>query len=128
MFLLQAGDEISFEPVPESRWAALEALDPELILTQALCPVCAVSYEEVQEIAGTLPSSPEVLALDPKTLGETLDDVRAVGRATGREQAADELLGSVAARIDAVGVAVRGAPRPRVLAVEWLDPVFVAGH
>jgi iron complex transport system substrate-binding protein len=107
---------------------ALTALDPELIVTQALCPVCAVSYEEVQEVARTLPADPKVVALDPKTLGETLGDVRTLGEATGRERAAQELLGAAAKRIEAVTSAVEGAPRRRVLAVEWLDPVFVAGH
>ncbi|HTQ68504.1 MAG TPA: cobalamin-binding protein [Solirubrobacteraceae bacterium] len=107
---------------------ALADLDPELIVTQGLCPVCAVSFEEVEEIARTLPSDPRVVALDPKTLGETLGDVRTLGEATGHEEAADELLDSAADRIDAVRSAVEGASRPRVLAVEWLDPVFVAGH
>ena len=116
------------EAIYELDRVALARLDPELIVTQALCPVCAVSYEEVQEIAGELPSKPEVVALDPKTLGETLDDVRTLGRATHREDAAEELLATTAARIDAVRAAVEGSPRPRVLAPEWLDPVFVAGH
>jgi len=116
------------EAIYELDRIALETLDPQLIVTQALCPVCAVSYEEVQEIAETLPSGPRVVALDPKTLGETLSDVRTLGDATGHEQAAQELLASASGRIDAVGAAVQHAPRPRVLAVEWLDPVFVAGH
>ncbi len=116
------------EAIYELDRAALRKLDPELIVTQALCPVCAVSYEQVQEIAGELPSNPEVVALDPKTLGETLGDVRTLGQATRREWAAEELLLTATARIDAIRKAVDGSPRPRVLAVEWLDPVFVAGH
>ncbi len=116
------------EAIYELDRVALENLDPELIVTQALCPVCAVSYEEVEEIAKTLPSGPEVIALDPKTVGETLADVRTLGRATGHEREATELLRSAAERIDGVIGAVEGAPRPRVLAVEWLDPPFVAGH
>jgi iron complex transport system substrate-binding protein len=106
----------------------LAALEPQLIVTQALCPVCAVSYEEVAEIAGTLPSMPRVIALDPKTLGETLGDVRTVARATDRRDAGVELVQDAAARIDRVKLAVRGAPRPRVAALEWLDPVYIAGH
>ncbi|HUH81079.1 MAG TPA: ABC transporter substrate-binding protein [Solirubrobacteraceae bacterium] len=116
------------ESIYELDQATLTELDPELIVTQALCPVCAVSFEEVEEIARTLPSSPRVVALDPKTLGETLGDVRTLGEATGRERAAEELLGTAAGRIDAVRSAVEGAPPRRVLALEWLDPVFVAGH
>ena len=116
------------EAIYELDRVALGEIDPELIVTQALCPVCAVSYEEVEEIARTLPSGPRVVALDPKTLGETLGDVSTLGEATGREREARELVESAAERIDAVAEAVRGAERPRVVAVEWLDPVFVAGH
>jgi iron complex transport system substrate-binding protein len=106
----------------------LARLEPELIVTQALCPVCAVAYDEVAEVAKTLPSKPQVIALDPKTLGETLGDVRTLARATDRREQGETLVGEVAARIDRVKLAVRAQPRPRVAALEWLDPVFVAGH
>ncbi len=106
----------------------LAALEPELIVTQALCPVCAVSYEEVAELAKTLPSAPRVIALDPKTLDETLGDVRTIAQATGRRDAGVALIADIAARIDRVKLAVRARQRPRVAALEWLDPVFVAGH
>jgi len=106
----------------------LAALQPDMIVTQALCPVCAVSYEEVAEVAKTLPSSPKVIALDPHTLGETLADVRTLAQATGLRDAGVELIGRTAARIDRVKLAVRGQRHPRVAAVEWLDPVYVAGH
>ena len=62
----------------------LAELEPELIVTQALCPVCAVSYEDVAALAAELPGKPRVIALDPKTLGETLGDVRTLAEATGR--------------------------------------------
>ncbi|MBA3809615.1 MAG: cobalamin-binding protein [Solirubrobacterales bacterium] len=107
---------------------ALARLAPDLIVTQALCPVCAVSYEEVAEIANALPSEPRVIALDPKTLGETLGDVRTLAQATDRREAGVSLVGEIAARVDRVKLAVRGRARPRVAALEWLDPVFVAGH
>jgi iron complex transport system substrate-binding protein len=106
----------------------LAALEPELIVTQALCPVCAVSYEEVADIAKTLPSTPRVIALDPKTLGETLGDVRTIAQATGCRDAGVELVADAAARIDRVKLGVHGQRRPRVAAVEWLEPVYVAGH
>jgi iron complex transport system substrate-binding protein len=106
----------------------LREIEPQLIVTQALCPVCAVSYEDVAKLADTLPSKPRVIALDPKTLGETLDDVRTLAQATDRRQRALELVNEIAGRIDRVRLAVRGAPRPRVAAIEWLDPVYVAGH
>jgi iron complex transport system substrate-binding protein len=107
---------------------ALAALQPQLIVTQALCPVCAVSYDEVAEVAKTLPSAPRVIALDPKTFGETLGDVRTIAQATDRRDAGVALIADVAARIDCIKLAVRAQPRPRVAAIEWLDPVFVAGH
>jgi iron complex transport system substrate-binding protein len=107
---------------------ALRALRPDLIVTQALCPVCAVSYEDVAAIAAKLPSKPRVIALDPHTLGESLGDVRTVAEATDRRERGIELVGETAARVDRVKLAVRKAARPRVAALEWLDPVFVAGH
>jgi iron complex transport system substrate-binding protein len=116
------------EAIYELDHNTLAALEPELIVTQALCPVCAVSYEEVAEVAKTLPSKPRVIALDPKTVGETLGDVRTLAQATGRRDAGEALIADASARIDRVKLAVRGQPRPRVAAIEWLEPVYVAGH
>ncbi len=116
------------EAIYELDSEALAALEPDLIVTQALCPVCAVSYDDVAEIARELPSSPRVIALDPKTFGETLGDVRTLAEATGTRERGVELIADVAGRIDRVKLAVRARPRPRVAALEWLDPVFVAGH
>ncbi len=107
---------------------ALAALEPDLIVTQALCPVCAVSYDEVADLARGLPSRPRVIALDPKTVGETLGDARTLAEATDRREQGIALVRQAAARIDRVKLAVRGRPRPRVAAIEWLDPVYVAGH
>jgi iron complex transport system substrate-binding protein len=106
----------------------LRALEPDLIVTQELCPVCAVSYEEVVDVADAIPSSPRVVALDPKTLGESFADARTIAEATGARDAALDLVARQRLRVDAVRVAVRGAPPVPVAALEWLDPVFVAGH
>jgi iron complex transport system substrate-binding protein len=116
------------ESIYELDAAMLADLEPDLIVTQALCSVCAVSYEDVASLAGELPSHPRVIALDPKTLGETLGDVRTLAEATGRRREGVELVARTTGRIDRVRLAVRGAPRPRVAAIEWLDPAFVAGH
>jgi iron complex transport system substrate-binding protein len=116
------------ESIYELDRAALEELEPDLIVTQALCPVCAVSYDEVAELAKGLSSRPRVLSLDPKSLGETLGDVRTVAEATGVSERGEQLLERSAARIDGVRLAVHEARRPRVAALEWLDPVYVAGH
>ena len=90
--------------------------------------MCAVSFEDVAKLAAQLPSKPRVISLDPHTLGETLGDVRTVAEATDRRERGIELVAEIAARIDRVKLAVRTAVRPRVVALEWLDPVFVAGH
>ena len=106
----------------------LRELEPDLIVTQALCHVCAVSVDEVQALARALPGPPRVIALDPTTYGETVGDVRTVAQATNAKDAALDLIARTARRADVVRLAVRGAPRPRVAALEWMDPVFVAGH
>jgi iron complex transport system substrate-binding protein len=107
---------------------ALRALQPDLIVTQALCAVCAVSADDVRAVAAEIESAPRVLSLDPMTFGEVLSDVRTLAEAVEREEAGERLLEDCGARIDAVRMAVRGAPVRRVVALEWLDPVFVAGH
>lgn len=103
-------------------------LEPDLIVTQALCHVCAVSVDEVRALAQDLPGPPRVISLDPTTYGETVGDVRTIAQATNARDAALDLIARTARRADVVRLAVRGAPRPRVAALEWLDPVFVAGH
>lgn len=116
------------EAIYELDAEALHELRPDLIVTQALCPVCAVSYDDVKAIADELESQPEVIALDPHTLGEVLGDVRTLAEATDCRDAGVELVNEAAARIDRVRLAVRDARRPRVVALEWLDPVYIAGH
>jgi iron complex transport system substrate-binding protein len=106
----------------------LRELEPDLIVTQELCPVCAVTYDEVVKEAGRIPSCPKVIALDPKTVGETMGDIRTVAAATGARDAALDLVARQRARIDRVRVAVKDAERPPVAAIEWFDPVFIAGH
>ena len=108
---------------------ALRELRPDLIVTQALCAVCAVSYDDVRAIAERLDQRPQVIALDPRTYGETQADVRTVAQATDAKRAALDLIARTRARVDAVLEAVAGVERrPRVVAIEWFDPVFVAGH
>ena len=107
---------------------ALQRLQPDLIVTQALCAVCAVSYDDVRAVAERLDSRPQVLALDPHTLGEVLGDVRTVAQATDANDAGVELVQDAARRIDRVRLAVRAAEPVGVAALEWLDPVFTAGH
>ena len=106
----------------------LRDLRPDLIVTQELCSVCAVSYDDVRAVAEDIETHPRVLSLDPHTIGEVLSDVRTLAQATDRKDEAVELVRDASARIDKVRLAVRGARRPRVAALEWLDPPFAAGH
>ena len=107
---------------------ALHDLAPDLIVTQALCSVCAVSYDDVRAIAEEIDTQPMVISLDPHTVGEVLGDARTLAQATDRKDAAVELVARAAARIDRVRLATRNARRIRVAALEWLDPPFAAGH
>jgi iron complex transport system substrate-binding protein len=106
----------------------LAELDVDLIVTQAVCEVCAVSFEDVVAAAGRLPSRPRVISLDPSTVGEVLADLPRLAQAAGDGAAGHALHADAENRIEAVRQAVAGAERPRVAAIEWLDPLFVGGH
>jgi iron complex transport system substrate-binding protein len=116
------------ESIYELDAEALNELGPDLIVTQALCSVCAVSYNDVRAIAEEIDTQPLVISLDPHTVGEVLGDARTLAKATNRKDAAVQLINEASARIDRIRVAVKGARRPRVAALEWLDPPFAAGH
>jgi iron complex transport system substrate-binding protein len=108
---------------------ALHDLEPDLIVTQALCSVCAVSYDDVRAIAEEIDTQPMVISLDPRTVGEVLGDARTLAQATDTKDAAVDLVQEASARIDRIRVLTRKAPRrPRVVALEWLDPPYAAGH
>ena len=111
----------------------LGRLDPDIILTQDLCDVCAVSYDQVAEAVHrldvTLPGKRTVLSLEPKGLAGILDVIEQVGDVTGVPERAAALIRELRARIDRVAaVAARATTRPRVFAMEWLDPPYSAGH
>jgi iron complex transport system substrate-binding protein len=106
----------------------LAELEVDLIVTQAVCAVCAVSFDDVRALAERLPTQPQVLSLDPSTLGEVLADVPRLAQAAGVPEAGDQLAAELGERLEAVELAVEDAPRPRVAALEWLDPVYIGGH
>ncbi|MFZ0382758.1 MAG: cobalamin-binding protein [Solirubrobacteraceae bacterium] len=106
----------------------LRDLRPDLIVTQELCTVCAVSYDDVRAVAEEIDTHPRVVSLDPRTVGEILGDFRTLAQVTDRKDAAVSMVRDASARIDRVRLAVRGLRRPRVAALEWLDPPFAAGH
>ncbi|MEP7013327.1 MAG: cobalamin-binding protein [Acidobacteriota bacterium] len=120
----QVGNGLSLYTIDE---ALLARLDPDLIVTQELCPVCAVSTEQVEGALAPLPRCPDVLSLDPRRLADVLEDIRSVGREIGKEREAAELVEGLKSRLAAVGGRA-GFRRPRVLALEWLEPPFAGGH
>lgn len=108
----------------------LDALKPDLVITQALCDVCAVSGEEVGEVLAGLPKPPQVINLEPFCLDDVLATMTAVGAATGRDDIALERTDAMRRRVAAVEQLTRNkvsAPRPMVL-LDWIDPAFVSGH
>jgi iron complex transport system substrate-binding protein len=106
----------------------LAELQPDLILTQELCDVCAVGSGLVRETVSALPGSPQIVSLEPRTLGEVLDSILLVGRLAGEVRRAITLVDSLRQRIEAVRRAVSARPTRQVLTLEWTDPVFVGGH
>lgn len=119
----------------------LKEEEPDLIVAQQLCDVCAVSIEDVRAVAASLPNQPEVISLDPTTIGEVLGDIRTIAQAVdkidptiGAKDAGVDLVQSLADRIDAVKIALKDvglqheAERVSVAALEWLDPIFIGGH
>jgi iron complex transport system substrate-binding protein len=106
----------------------LAELEPDLIVTQAVCDVCAVSFDDVVEVAARLPGRPEVLQQDPGSLVEVLADLGRLGAAAGVVARANELRFELEERLARVRTAVAGERAPRVVTLEWLDPPYVGGH
>lgn len=106
----------------------LKALKPDLILTQRLCHVCAVGYEQVCETVEAIGAGAQVLSLEPDGLEGIFGTILTVGEATGRAEVAERLVAGFRARVETVARQVSGLPRPRVVALEWLDPPLAAGH
>jgi iron complex transport system substrate-binding protein len=107
---------------------ALRAMDPDLVVTQDLCAVCAVDIGEVDKALEHLGCRADVLTLDPMTLDEVIGSIEAVGRATATEERAAALATTLRRRLDELARAVAARPRPRVVVLEWTDPPFSAGH
>jgi iron complex transport system substrate-binding protein len=108
--------------------ARLRAIDPDLILAQDLCRVCAVPSGAVEEALDVIGCHAQVVSLDPGRLDEVIACVGSVGAATGTTARADALMAALRGRVEAVRRRTRGRERPRVLVLEWADPPFNAGH
>jgi iron complex transport system substrate-binding protein len=107
----------------------LQTLQPDVILTQQLCDVCAVGYGTVAKLAQTLPSPPRVVNLEPTSLADIFDDIRRVADACDVRESADELIGNLSKRVEKVRErAGKMSDRPRCFLMEWVDPPFCSGH
>ena len=107
---------------------AFADLDPDLVVTQDLCAVCAVDVSEVEDALEFLACSAAVVTLDPMSLDEVIDSIGMVAAVTGTEPLALELQDELRQRLRRVGEDVKKLPRPKVLVLEWADPAFTAGH
>lgn len=106
----------------------LHELQPDLILTQELCDVCAVSYKTVEKAARIYTADAKVVSLEPNTIGEIFDNIRFVGELTGTESRAAKVVEKLQARLANLAEKTANANRPRVLMLEWLEPFFAPGH
>jgi iron complex transport system substrate-binding protein len=107
--------------------AALAELDPDLIITQDLCHVCAATPDDLAAALSGLARMPQILTLDPQSLDDVYENIHRVAAAAGRAPEADRVVAALRARVAAVERAVAGSPRPRVLCLEWLDPPYPGG-
>ncbi len=105
----------------------LRTLRPDVILTQEICEVCAVSRRDVELATRTLGYTPRVLSLSPVTLDQVLEDIDLVARTAGVEEHGLDVVDKLRARLDAVRRRAAGLMRPRVFCMEWLDPLYTAG-
>jgi len=108
--------------------ARIRAIDPDVILAQDLCQVCAVPSGAVEAALDVIGCHAAVVSLDPMNLDEVIGCVGQVGRVTGTDELADEVMAGLRARVDAVRRRVAGRPRPKVFVLEWPDPPFNGGH
>lgn len=106
----------------------IRSLGPDLVITQSMCDVCAVSGTEAAQILRVLDAPAQVLTLHPHSIGEMLDDLLRIGAACGVPERAAAEAARLRARLAEIQAAVRGAPRVPVVFLEWLDPPFSAGH
>lgn len=107
----------------------LEELSPDLILTQDLCQVCAPSGNEVSQVLKTLTKKPEILWMTPRTIAEIENNIRDLGVATGRSEQAERLIADGQVRLKRIAETARRLTKhPRVSFLEWIDPVYCAGH
>jgi iron complex transport system substrate-binding protein len=125
---LVAGFMARHEPIYVLDKPLIQHVQPDLILAQDLCRVCAVPSGQVGEALAELGCSSEVLSLDPHTIEDIMECILAVGRATRTQPEAEAIVAGLRARIERVRSRAAMLPSIRALCLEWSDPPFVAGH
>jgi len=107
----------------------LKEANPDLVITQELCEVCAISYEDVEQAVVQLELPPQMVSLDPSSLSDVLGDVKTIGQFTKTTAKAEEIIRNLSKRIEAVRSKSKSAEfSPKVACIEWLNPLIVAGH
>jgi len=113
----------------------LQELNPDLILTQELCDVCAVSYKTVQKAAKIYAADAQVVSLEPNTIADIFDNIKLVGELTGKSEKAAEVVEGLQARLDTISQKLKNASNPqseiqnpKCFMLEWLEPPFAPGH
>ena len=107
---------------------AFEQAKPDLVITQELCEVCAVSYKDVRQAARLMDADTKIVSLEPHSIDDILSHVELIGRLTGVEDRARSVVDDARSRLALLRATVGDRPRPRVASIEWLDPIFAAGH
>jgi iron complex transport system substrate-binding protein len=120
--------QVAGRPVIGVDLAMLQALEPDLILTQSLCEVCAVEAGAVHRLTEALTPSPRIVSLGATDLGGIWSDIETVGAAIGLEDDAEELVLGLRHRLTRLAARPAIEPRPRVICLEWTDPPYLAGH
>ncbi len=115
------------QPVVTVDAALVASLQPDLVITQSLCDVCAVGAGQVQPLGDVLPTGTTMLSLAGVTMAGIEDDIRRVAEALDLAAEADELIGGMRYRLQRIAPSP-GTAQPRVVCVEWLDPLYLAGH
>lgn len=108
---------------------AFKAARPDLVITQKLCDVCAVAYDEVSRAVDSLPKKPQVISLDPNLIEDVLSDIMRIGELTDRLEEARQVVSGLQQRIGLLkSKASEAKEKPKVLCLEWLDPIMTSGH
>lgn len=106
----------------------LKKLNPSLVLTQELCPVCAPSFTDARKACKILKTSYSLVSLEPHTVNDIFENVRTIGEYTNSQNTAKQKIKDLKKRINNIKIKIRTAKRPSVLIIEWLDPLMVSGH